>query len=981
MRLKILQIQGSKLLLLGLLLLSGALFAQRTISGTITDGETGDPLIGASVVAVGTSVGTIADLDGSFSFQLPAGINEIEVSYTGYTSQKVDASETSSFTIQLVSGTALEEVVVIGYGTVKREDATGSVETVSSEEFNKGAISSAQELVAGKVAGVQITTDGSPGGGATIRIRGGSSLSASNDPLIVIDGVPLPTDGVSGSRNPLNLINPNDIETFTVLKDASATAIYGSRASNGVIIITTKKGKAGSDLAISYNGSVGSSRRASEYEVLSADAFRSLITDRFGEGSTEAGLLGEEDSDWQEAIYQNALFHNHNVSASGAIKSLPYRVSAGYTSQDGVLLTDEFQRITYGLNLNPSFFENRLQINVGLKGVNTQNNFANRGAIGSALRFDPTRAILADNQFGGYNYIAQTGNTNPNTLAPSNPLALLEQTTNESTVNRYIANFTADYRFGFLPALRANLNVASDRSKSEGFTFIPTTAAFAFDADNGGGVNNTYSQEKNNDLLEFYLNYNKELDGFRVDVLGGYSWQNFFRESAFSNNNIAGTEPVEDVSPEEYYLLSLFSRVNLTIGDRLNITGTLRRDGSSRFSEANRWGLFPSAAVAYRVVDVANNPKGLNSLKLRAGYGVTGQQEAGGYYPSQALYLSSFDNARYQFGDRFVNTLRPQGYNANLKWEETATLNFAVDFGFFNDRLNGAVEVYQRKTSDLLNFIPVPAGTNLTNFITSNVGDLENRGVEFSVNAVPYKKENSQLSIGLNLTFNRNEITKLTATEDPDYQGVATGGIAGGVGNTVQIHSVGFPASSFFVYEQVYDENGTPVEGVYVDRNQDGVVNTDDLYRYQDPAADAFLGFTANYELNNFDFSFAGRASFGNYVYDNGSSSLVYSGLVNSTGFLSNTRQAITETDFQDPQLFSDHFVRDASFLRLDHITAGYRFPDLVGKGSSVRTFLTVQNPFVITDYEGIDPEVFGGIDNNIYPRSRTILLGVGVNF
>jgi iron complex outermembrane receptor protein len=982
MKLKLLQIQGGKLLLLGLLMVSGSLFAQRTVSGTITDGETGVPLVGASVIAIGTSTGTIADIDGTFSLQLPAGINEVEVSYTGYTSQKVDASTTSSFNIKLVSGTALNEVVVIGYGTVKREDATGSVETVSSKEFNKGAISSAQELVAGKVAGVQITNDGSPGGGATIRIRGGSSLSASNDPLIVIDGVPLPTDGVSGSRNPLNLVNPNDIETFTVLKDASAAAIYGSRASNGVIIITTKKGKAGSDLALSYNGSIGSSSIVNEYEVLSSDAFRGLITDRFGEGSTEASLLGEANSDWQDVIYQNALFHNHNISATGAIKSLPYRVSVGYTSQDGVLLTDKFQRITYGLNLTPSFFENRLQVNVGVKGVNTQNNFANRGAISSALRFDPTQEVFADNQFGGYNYVAQNGNTNPNTLAPSNPLALLEQTNNESKVNRYIANFTADYRFSFLPALRANLNMAIDRSQSNGFTFIPTTAAFAFDADNGGGVDNTYSQEKNNELLEFYLNYNKEFDGFRLDILGGYSWQNFFRESAFSNNNLAGTEPVADISPEEYYLLSLFSRVNLGIGDRLNVTATLRRDGSSRFSEANRWGLFPSAAVAYRLIDVDNNPKGLNSLKFRAGYGVTGQQEAGGYYPSQALYLSSFDNARYSFGDRFINTLRPQGYNANLKWEETATLNLAVDFGFFNDRLNGAVEVYQRKTSDLLNFIPVPAGTNLTNFITSNVGDLENRGVEFSVNAIPYQKDNSQLSIGLNLTFNQNEITKLTATEDPSYQGVATGGIAGGVGNTAQIHSVGFPASSFFVYEQVYDESGTPIEGVYVDRNQDGVVNTDDLYRYKDPAADAFLGFTVNYELNNFDLSFAGRANFGNYVYDNlSSTNLVYSGLVNSTGFLSNSQPAITAVDFQDPQLLSDYFVRDASFVRLDHITAGYRFADLVGKGSSVRTFVTIQNPIVITNYEGIDPEVFGGIDNNIYPRSRTILLGVGVNF
>ncbi|MEO0731985.1 MAG: SusC/RagA family TonB-linked outer membrane protein, partial [Bacteroidota bacterium] len=847
-------------------------------------------------------------------------------------------------------------------------------------EFNKGAISSAQELVAGKVSGVQITTDGSPGGGAAIRIRGGSSLSADNNPLIVIDGVPLATDGVSGSRNPLSLINPNDIETFTVLKDASATAIYGSRASNGVVIITTKTGQAGSDLQLSYNGSVGFSSPASTLDVLNADQFRGLINDRFGEGSTEVGLLGEANTDWQDQILQNALFTDHNVSAAGAIKSIPYRASVGFTSQEGALKTDQFQRITYGLNLNPGFLENTLQLKIGLKGVNTNNNFANRGAIGSAVAFDPTQPVFADNAFGGYNFIAQP-NGNPNTLAPDNPLALLEQTTNEATVNRYIANFTADYRMPFLPALRANLNLAYDRSQTEGSLFTPTTAAFAFDPANGGGSDNVYSQTKKNQLLEFYLNYKQDFDGFGIDLVGGYSWQNFFQENAFRNSNVNGTEISEDDSAGEYFLLSLFTRANITIGNNLVLTGTLRRDGSSRFNEDNRFGLFPSAAAAYKLIEVENNPKGLNRLKLRVGYGVTGQQEVGGFYPSQAVYLGSFDDARYQFGDRFITTLRPEGYNANLKWEETSTLNFAVDFGFFNDRLGGSVEYFQRQTSDLLNFIPVPAGTNLTNFITSNVGDLESNGLEFSINATPIQKPNSSLTVGVNLTLIDNEITKLTATEDPTYQGVPTGGISGGVGNNIQIHSVGFAPSSFFVYEQVYDESGVPVEGVYVDRNGDGQVNTDDLYRYENPASDAFLGFTANYDINNFDLSFAGRASFGNHVYNNNLSGRTYNALFNSTGFLTNSVPEVTEIDFFEPQFFSDHFVQDASFLRLDHVTAGYRFDDVLGAGSSLRTYLTVQNPFVITNYEGIDPEVFGGIDNNIYPRSRTILLGVSANF
>jgi len=969
-------------LLFGLLLVGQAAFAQRTITGTLTDAESGDPLIGAYIVAVGTQAGTVADFDGKFSLEVPAGVEALQVSYTGYADQVIDINNRTTIDIAMQAGRQLEEVVVIGYGTVKREDATGSVETVSAREFNQGAITSAQELVSGKVAGVQITTDGSPGGGASISIRGGSSLSASNAPLIIIDGVPIESRDVSGSRNPLNLVNPNDIETFTVLKDASATAIYGSRASNGVVIITTKKGKAGDDLKLSYNGSVGVSTTANRLEVLDGDEYRALITDRFGADSDNLDLLGEANTDWQDEILQSALFHNHNVSASGAFKSLPYRASVGYTNQEGVLKTDQISRITYGLNLNPGFLENTLQLNIGLKGVSTSNNFADRGALGAALAFDPTQPVFAENAFGGYNYISQQNNDNPQTLAPANPLALLEQVENNSTVNRYIANFSADYRMPFLPELRANLNLAYDASNGSGTIMTPATAAFAFDGANAGGADNSYDSENKNELLEFYLNYAKQFEGFRVDVLGGYSWQNFSFASSFSNRQLDGSEPQAGEDISEYFLLSLFGRANISLGDRLVLTGTLRRDGSSRFNEDNRYGIFPSAAAAYKLVDNVSNVKGLNNLKLRVGYGVTGQQDVGGFYPSQALYLGSFDDARYQFGDRFISTLRPEGYNSGLKWEESTTFNVAVDFGFFNDRLNGSVEVYSRKTSDLLNFIPVPAGTNLTNFITSNVGDLQGNGIELSLNGTPYRTKNSSLEVAVNFTIQDSEITRLTATEDPTYIGVPTGGIGGGVGNTIQINSVGFQPFSYYVYEQVYDAAGTPVEGVYVDRNGDGTVNTDDLYRYQSPQANAFYGMTLNYTVGNFDLSTAGRASFGNYVYNNNLSTRAnYNGLVNSERFVTNTLPEITEVDFATPRFFSDYYVRDASFFRLDHITAGYRFADLLGEGSSLRTYLTVQNPILITDYEGIDPEVGGGIDNVIYPRARTILLGVGVNF
>ncbi|TXF86693.1 SusC/RagA family TonB-linked outer membrane protein [Neolewinella aurantiaca] len=981
MKLKVKKVIKSGLLLFGLLLAAQSVFAQRTITGTLSDGETGDPLIGAYILVTGTQTGAVSDYDGKYSLELPAGATSITVSYTGYAEQVVEVGTRSVIDVVLQSGSQLEEVVVIGYGTVKREDATGSVETVSAKEFNQGAITSAQELVSGKVAGVQVTTDGSPGGGASISIRGGSSLSASNSPLIIIDGVPIEGRDVSGSRNPLNLVNPNDIETFTVLKDASATAIYGSRASNGVVIITTKKGAAGSGLKLSYNGSVGVSSAANRLEVLDADEYRALITDQFGEGSPQLDLLGDANTDWQDEILQTALFHNHNVSASGSIKSLPYRASVGYTNQEGVLKTDQIQRISYGLNINPGFLENTLQINAGIKGISTSNNFADRGALGAALAFDPTRPVFADNEFGGYNYITQMGSTNPQTLAPANPLALLEQVENKSDVNRYIANFSADYRMPFLPELRANLNVAYDVSEGSGTVFTPATAAFAFDGANAGGADNSYDSENKNKLLEFYLNYAEEFEGFGLDVLGGYSWQNFSFASSFFNQQLDGSEPQSGESASEYYLLSLFGRANISIGDRLLLTGTIRRDGSSRFNEDNRYGIFPSAAAAYKVIDNANNEKGLNSLKLRVGYGVTGQQDVGGFYPSQAIYLASFDDARYQFGDRFITTLRPEGYNSGLKWEESATFNVAVDFGFFNDRLNGSVEVYSRKTSDLLNFIPVPAGTNLTNFITSNVGDLEGQGIELSLNGTPYRTKNSSLEVAVNFTIQDSEITRLTATEDPNYIGVATGGISGGVGNNIQIHSVGFQPSSFYVYEQVYDNAGVPVEGVYVDRNGDGVVDNGDLYRYESPQASSFFGMTLNYNVGKFDLSTAGRASFGNYVYNNNVSGLSYGGLVNSTGFVTNTLPEITETDFEQVRYFSDYFVQNASFFRLDHVTAGYRFDDVVGEGSSIRTYLTVQNPFVITDYEGIDPEVSGGIDNTIYPRARTILLGVGVNF
>jgi TonB-linked SusC/RagA family outer membrane protein len=977
------------IILLAALLLPGLVFGQRAISGKVTDGDTGDPLVGAKVVVVGQAIGTLTSDDGSYTIQLPDGSTALKFSYFGYTEQEVTVGASNTLNVSMAIGTTLGEVLLIGYGTVKREDATGSVQSVTSESFNQGAINSPQELVAGKVAGVQITTGAAPGDGATIRIRGGSSLSATNDPLIVIDGVPVFNDGIAGSRNPLNIINPNDIETFTVLKDASATAIYGSRASNGVILITTKKGRLGKKLNVGYNGNFSVSTRANEIDALSADEFRTMINTQFEEGHPARDILGDANTDWQDQIFQNAIGHDHNLNVSGGIGSVPYRVSVGYTDREGILKTDDFNRVTGGINLNPQLLDNKLQINISLKGMLINNQFADQGAIGNATAMDPTQPVFDEgNPFGGY-YTWTQPNGDPIAIATRNPVAQLEQTTNTSSVNRLIANASIDYRMPFLEDLRANLNLGYDASNGEGSVITPENAAFAW---SDKGLNRIYEQQQRNELLEFYLNYAKDLEtagGMRVDVMAGYSWQRFFRDDYNYATNAIGDETVpggkvltpENRDPKEYFLVSLFGRANLTFFDRLLLTFTLRQDGTSRFSEENRFGLFPAAALAYKVVEDGGGP--LSNLKVRLGYGVTGQQDIGGdFYPYLARYQSSFDNAQYQFGDIFYTTLRPNGYDANIKWEETTTYNVALDYGFLEDRITGSVEVYYRETKDLLNFVPVPAGTNLTNFITTNVGDLENRGIEFSINAIPIQTDKLSWDIGFNATLNRNKITRLTATDDPDYLGVFTGGISGGVGNTIQIHSVGFPANSFYVYEQVYDDAGKPIEGLYVDRDGDGTVTPDDRYHFENPAPDAYFGFTSRIEYGNFDLMFAGRANVGNHVYNNiWSDQAFYNRLYISSGYLNNVHQETDNIGFTVPQYFSDHFIQNASFLRFDHITLGYNLANLSDAISNLRLYGVVQNPFVISQYPGLDPEIANGIDGNIYPRSRTFVIGVNANF
>lgn len=977
------------LFLVALLTATAGFAQQKTITGKVTDAGNGEPLPGVTIVVKGTTRGAATNFDGEYSLDVEPG-QTLLFSFIGYNSQEVVVDGNNVLNMQLAQSTErLDEVLVIGYGQVKKDDATGSVTAVSADDFNPGAITSPQQLVSGKIAGVNITSGGgSPGDGATIRIRGGSSLSASNDPLFVIDGIPIDNDGISGMKNPLNTIHPSDIETFTVLKDASATAIYGSRASNGVIIITTKKGRKGMPLKVAYNQYFSVSMKTNDVASLSTGPFRDLVKERYANNANATNLLGNASTDWQDEIYGTAYGIDHNLSVTGNIKEMPFRASIGYTNQDGILDTDGMDRTTASFGLNPSFFDDHLRVNLNLKGMIINNQFANRGAIGSAVSFDPSQPVYdAGSPYGGFFTWTQE-NGDPITIATSNPVAQLKLVDDQSRVQRSLGNAQFDYRFHFLPELRANLNLGYDISGSEGTTFTPEYAAWSYDRQNGGGSDVVYSQDKKNTLLDFYLNYVKDIGAIdsRIDAMAGYSWQHFWRAGESLSTNVRGNEVYSDTDYEtENYLVSFFGRLNYTFKERYLATFTLRQDGSSRFSPDTRWGLFPAVAVAWRIIDepFLENVEVLSDLKLRAGYGVTGQQNiTDNDYPYMPRYTFGEDNAQYQFGDQFYTTIRPEGYDANIKWEETTTWNIGLDYGFLDDRITGAIDAYYRQTNDLINFIPVPAGTNLTNQILTNVGDLENRGIEFSINAIAISKKDLVWEIGFNASYNKNEITRLTANDDPNYIGVPTGGIAGGVGNMIQIHSVGFPANSFFVYEQVYDQQGSPIEGLYVDRNKDGAITNDDRYQYKKAAPDAFLGFSTKVNYKNWDFGLNGRASLNNYVYNNvWSTQATYNNLYNSVGYLNNLNQSVFDSGFENPKYFSDYYVQHASWIKLDNINVGYTFTNFYNQRMKLRLYGTVQNVFTITEYDGLDPEVNGGIDNNFYPRPRTFMFGVNIDF
>ena len=989
-------------LLLGMFLSIGAFAQQISIKGHVKD-VTGEPIIGANILVKGTSNGTITDFDGNFVLNAPQ--NSILVfSFVGYESAEIPAARNMVVTLQ-DDAVMLEEAVVIGYGTVKKNDATGSVTAIKPDKLNRGLTTNAQDLMAGKIAGVNVVSNGgTPGGGATIRIRGGSSLSASNDPLIIIDGLAMDNDGVKGLANPLSMVNPNDIETFTVLKDASATAIYGSRASNGVIIITTKKGSAGAAPSVAYDGNVSMSNVKETLDVLNASDYRKWIVALYGEDSDAYRALGNSNTDWQDEIYRTALSTDHNLTISGGLKNMPYRVSLGYTNQNGIIETSKFERYTASVNVAPSFLDGYLKLNGNLKAMLAKSRYADSGVVGAAARFDPTQSVYSSddvykNYFGGYFQWTTNGTSlnDPNwtrtfnSLAPANPVSTLEMKNDRATSKSLVGNLEVDYKFHFLPDLRLHMNGGMDVSTGKQNTDVSPYSA----SNNYYGSYGWEKIDKYNLSFNSYLQYTKELNIHNFDVMGGYEWQHFHREGSSRYNGYYQSTHTEkpgeayNLTTKEWasenFLVSFFGRLNYSLLDRYLFTATVRHDGSSRFHKDNRWGTFPSFALGWKIKEEAfmKDVDLFSDLKLRLGYGMTGQQNIGSDYAYFASYNANKDGAYYPIGYGNGETYRPNAYNKNLKWEKTTTYNAGLDFGFLNGRITASADYYFRKTDDLLNYVYVAAGTNFKNQVNANVGSLENRGFEFTINAKPIVEKDLTWDVGFNLTYNKNEITKLTSGEGEGYY-VTTGGISAGTGNTVQAHAVGQPASSFYVYQQVYDKNGKPIENLFVDRNGDGVVNESDKYFYKKPTADVLMGFTSKLIYKAWDLSFSLRASFNNYVYNDVESNNSDMGtLYAPSNFLVNRPTMVLDNNFQGTGNFymSDYYVQNASFLKCDNITLGYSFKRLFGLGVSGRAYAAVSNVFTITDYKGLDPEVNGGIDRDIYPRPLVSLIGLSLNF
>lgn len=974
-------------LLFGLFLSLSAYAQQVSVKGHVKD-STGEPVIGANVVVKdNSSIGTITDLNGNFVLSVPQN-STLVISFIGYKPVEMKAAPSVTVTLH-EDAVMLQEAVVIGYGTVKKNDVTGSVMAIDADKMVKGMATSASDLLVGKAAGVSVITDGgAPGAGATIRVRGGSSMSASNDPLIVIDGVPVDNTEIKGMGNPLSTVHPNDIETFTILKDASATAIYGSRASNGVIIITTKKGSADgtSRPSFNYNGNMTVSNVYQYMDVLSTEEFRQAFAEHAN--APETFKLGNADVDWQKEIYRVALGTDHNLSMTGALKNMPYRVSVGYTNQNGTLKNNNYERINASVGLSPKFFDKHLSVDINVKGSIENNQPVSTGVIGSALSFDPTRPVYEDYEGNvGLGYYTWMNGGKPITLAAANPVADLELADKLEKTKRSIGNIALDYKVHGLEDLRFNLNMGYDIQKNDNRENVPDLAPSMYtgNQNDGTGKRYKYHQTKRNTLLDFYANYDKELKDHHINVMGGYGWQRFW----YKNNSVTtDTEGKELATPQhaeaELYLLSFYGRVNYSWKQRYMLTATLRADASSRFSPDNRWGYFPSVAAAWRVNEEAflSNFKALSDLKLRLSYGQTGQQSIGSYYQHLPTYTASYDESRYYFGDQWYTTYRPNGYDANIKWETTETYNIGIDYGFLNNRISGTIDYYWRTTKDLLNKIFVPAGSNFTNMIETNIGNMKSKGLEIGINVIPVKNKDWEWTVSGNFTWNTSEITKLNTIDREDNY-VKTGN-AGGTGKYLQVHMVGETPNTFYLLQQAYDDNGKPLDGKYIAKDGSVTSSEEDANKYvtgKSSKAPYYCGLSTRLTYKNWDLGINGHGSFGAYVYNYVKASDSLDGLYGGTGVSSNILRSTLETGFTQDRIYTDYFLEKGDFFRIDNITLGHTFDKLWNEKTSLRLSFTVQNVCTLTGYSGLDPEIYSGIDKNIYQRPRMFMLGVNLNF
>ena len=973
------------------LLLPMLLFAQQTVSGVVTD-QSGEPLPGVNVTIQGTNQGTATDFDGKYLLENVVKNIVLEFSFMGFDTQVITVTSNKINVTMVENSESLDEVLIIGYGTTAKKDATGSVSKISAKEIEAPGVVSAQQALVGKIAGVTVTPSGAPGGGGVIRIRESTSLNAGQDPLIVIDGVPISNEDIAGMRNPLNSINPNDIESYTVLKDASSTAIYGSRASNGVILITTKKGKSG-DIKVAYNYNYTSKNLIKQTDVLSASEYTNFVTAHGSED--QIALLGTANTDWQAEIFERGHGMNHDLSLTGGTTKINYRFGLGFSGEDGILKTSSIERGTYSMNLGSKVFKDKLKIDLSYRISLIKNRFGDTGAISSAISYDPTQTVFnEDDSFGGYTQWLESSGNPVAVGAPANPLALLLQKHNISSAKRGIGNIKFDYQLPYIDGLHANLVLGMDNSTSYGTNETDRTSWSTYDSGHNTNYGNKseYSQESTNKLLDFYLNYSKTSDAIKgkMDFVAGYSYQDFTQVD-YNTSNLQG-DPNSLSEDSDFYkpfnLQSFFGRLNYAINNKYLLTATFRRDGTSRFYHSNNtWIDTPSAAFAWKISEenFLQDSNFISNLKLRLGWGVIGQQDIDIAFPGLPTYLYSTQTAQYQFGDGFIITARPQPYNSLLQWENTTTYNFGLDYGILDNKIDGTIELFYRLSDDLLSRLPFPAGSSLSNEDWANIGNLENKGVEFTINSKLITKDDFNLNVSVNATYNTLEITKLRANDDSDYQGVPVGGFSGGVGNNIQIQSVGYSPYSFYVYEQVYDTQNNPIEGVYVDRNDDGVIDSNDKYRYKKPNADVTFGFNTNLNYKKLDFNMFWRGSVGNFVYNNVDSQhgFQYQMLNESFNVINNGVQDVVDSGFQNggtERYMSDYYIQDASFAKLENVSLGYTFDEVLSI-SKVRLYGAVQNAYIFTNYTGSDPEVFGGIDYNLYPRPRTYVMGLNINF